>query len=73
MDEPCTCLDHRDTDVAVRIGEHAFTREEDYETSARFGYWRWRWVCSCGHRGRWQAQSDNVAYHSWLRHVEKSP
>jgi len=68
---PCTCDEHKDG-APVEAGGHRFERD------AKEVYWkdsyldRWRYVCSCGSRGRWTFQSENVPYHAWLRHVAKA-
>lgn len=65
----CTCPEHRD-DAPASYGEHEFALDSDEGTASDIGLFEvWRWLCSCGGRGNWQAQSDNAAYHSWLRHV----
>lgn len=62
---PCECQVHRGGTATV-IGKHAFTLGS--RDAVSFADEEWRWLCSCGSRGRWQAQSDNASYHDWLRH-----
>jgi hypothetical protein len=65
---PCTCHEHRDG-APTTYGEHEFARDWDETQDVGGSFFEvWRWLCSCGARGRWQSQSDNVPYHSWLRH-----
>ena len=66
---PCDCLGCREVDLLLTgVGEHQFTREERQDWPVPYGR-GWRWVCACGSKGRWQCQSDNVAYHAWKRHA----
>lgn len=66
---PCdVCPEHRGGAPTV-IGEHEFARDWDEDRTNDGSFFEmWRWLCSCGSRGRWQSQSDNVAYHAWLKH-----
>jgi hypothetical protein len=70
---PCICWEHR-AGAPREIGEHRYVLEESDRTFSDGVPWpQWRATCPCG-RGRatqWQSQSDSVAYHAWLRHVEK--
>jgi hypothetical protein len=57
------CASH--TPVApTEVDGHAYSLDEDHEDDRG-----WRWLCSCGSRGRFTMQSPNVSYHGWLRHV----
>jgi hypothetical protein len=61
----CTCDEHAKK-AWTNVNGHKFRRDHDSQN----GMWRWR--CSCGRRGHWQAQSPNVSYHQWLDHVRRS-
>lgn len=69
MKTPCSvCPGHRDGAPTV-IGEHEFALDaDDAVDSLNEVFEVWRWLCACRARGRWQSQSDNAAYHGWLRH-----
>jgi hypothetical protein len=61
-DPPCTagCASHAAA-APTEVPEHAYSLHTHPEG--------WRWLCSCGSRGRFTMQSPNVPYHGWLRHV----
>ena len=71
----CQCSDHKNTDPLFTIGDHTLTIERSLDSSSWFyeadSMEQWRWRCSCGSKGRWQGQSDNVAYHAWENHLRK--
>jgi hypothetical protein len=71
MRTPCTCAEHKDG-APTEIDGHRFERAADEVRQGDQFLERWRYVCSCGSRGRWTFQSDNVPYHAWLRHVAKA-
>lgn len=71
MRTPCTCAEHKDG-APVEIDGHRFERQDDAVDWRDFFMTRWRYVCSCGSRGRWTFQSDNVPYHAWVKHVARA-
>lgn len=68
---PCTCTEHKGG-APIEIDGHRFERDADEVRERDLHLERWRYVCSCGSRGRWTYQSDNVPYHAWLRHMTKA-
>lgn len=60
---PCDCALCACAGAPTVKGPHTFAIEDGAD-----GDWRWR--CSCGRHGRWTAQSDGAAYHTWLRHAD---
>lgn len=66
----CICDEHRDG-ASKFIGKHEYRVMTSEAPAAVGGGTAWRWVCSCSPKaiGRWNYQSDSVAYHAWLRHV----
>lgn len=71
MSAPCTCAEHRGG-APVEIDGHRFDRASDEVKREGMFLQRWRYVCSCGGRGQWTFQSDNVPYHSWLDHLRRA-
>lgn len=65
---PCTCEECQRTGAptSTRDGAHVFRLDVDHDDD-NVGFWRW--VCSCGGRGRPNYQSDNAVYHMWTDHV----
>lgn len=68
---PCTCTEHRDGAPTELYGHRLELAAEEVQRQGQF-LERWRYVCSCGSRGRWTFQSDNVPYHSWRGHIDRS-
>jgi hypothetical protein len=67
---PCDCEEHRNwaalgQPAATQYGSHVYTLESGDHMGG------WRWVCSCGRRGKWTYQSPSAAYHLWEQHVVK--
>ena len=75
MDSPCTHCEGQHGELGrvdtVYVGHkrHVFDRETMLKAH---GLVTWRWICGCGAKGKWQDQSSNVCYHSWLNHVVNS-
>lgn len=62
---PCDCPDCRDTPMLViAVNEHEYALDGHPERDER-----WRWLCGCGSRGKYQYQSPNCSYHSWRVHA----
>lgn len=68
---PCTCAEHKDG-APVEIDGHTYELDTDASGQPANGIARWRYVCSCGGRGAWTFQSDNVPYHAWLGHLVRA-
>lgn len=62
---PCTCPEHAQGPVLISEGGHLYSPDESDSEG-------WRWLCSCGAKGRLNYQGPGVAYHGWLRHLERT-
>lgn len=69
--KPCACDKHRDGAPTALHGHRFECASDEVERQGMF-LQRWRYVCSCGSRGRWTFQSDSVVYHSWLGHIRRT-
>lgn len=68
---PCDCALCACAGAPTVKGPHTFALEEHWDDLGPTVYVTgWRWRCSCGRHGRWTAQSDGAAYHTWLRHAD---
>lgn len=66
--QACTvCRDHQDS-APTTVRGYVFSLFSNAPDA--FCSW-WRWRCSCGAAGQWEGQSPAVAYHQWLKHVER--
>jgi hypothetical protein len=68
---PCTCSKHM-SGAPIELYGHRYELACDAVERQDFFLQRWRYVCSCGSRGKWTFQSANVPYHSWLGHIRRA-
>lgn len=68
---PCLCGPGYGSHDHLVPTEHEFALDHDTGVSFDYAFDLWRWLCSCGERGNWQAVSGDAAERGWREHVEE--